>query len=146
MIDVTVSTVVNRPAAEVFAFVAEMENEPQWHTDIVAAERITGGEVERGTRYRVQFKPQPMTPTEGVVEIVDFEPGRRIVSRSDMGSMKPTMTHEFEEVAGGTKVTRRIQVETSGAMSLMSPMMRAMVRRSNVGFLENLKRLLEAER
>ncbi|HWB87826.1 MAG TPA: SRPBCC family protein [Acidimicrobiia bacterium] len=143
MIDVSVSTVVKRPVAEVFAFVAEMENEPQWHTDILAAERTTDGEVGRGTRYRVQFKPQPMSPTEGAVEIVDFEPGRRIVSQSDMGNMKPTMTHEFEEVDAGTRLTRRIQIETSGALTLMNPMMRVMVRRSNAQFIENLKRLLE---
>jgi uncharacterized protein YndB with AHSA1/START domain len=143
MIDVTVSTVVNRPVAEVFAFVAEMENEPQWHTDILVAERTTDGAVGQGTRYRVQFKPQPMSPTEGAVEIVDFQPDRRIVSRSDMGSMKPTMTHEFEKVTAGTRVTRRIEIQTSGALTLMSPMMRVMVRRSNVKFIENLKRLLE---
>jgi carbon monoxide dehydrogenase subunit G len=74
---------------------------------------------------------------------VDFEPGRRIVSQSDMGNMKPTVTHEFEEVDAGTRLTRRIQIETSGALTLMNPMMRVMVRRSNAQFIENLKRLLE---
>jgi uncharacterized protein YndB with AHSA1/START domain len=143
MIDVTVSTIVNRPVTEVFAFVAEMENEPGWHTDVLEAERLTDGEVGRGTRYRVQFRPQPMSPSEGTVEIVDFESGRRIVSKSDMGNMKPTMTHGFEEATGGTRVTRRIQIETSGSMTLISPLMRMMVRRSNVRFIDNLKRLLE---
>jgi uncharacterized membrane protein len=33
MVDVTVSTKINRPVDQVFAFVADMENEPQWHTD-----------------------------------------------------------------------------------------------------------------
>ena len=144
MIDVTVSTTVNRPVTEVFAFVAEMENESQWHTDVLAAERLTDGEVGRGTHYTVQFRPQPMSPAEATVEIVDFEPGRRIVSESDMGSMKPTVSHLFEEATGGTRVTRRIQIETSGPMTLMSPIMRRMVRRSNVRFIDNLKRLLEA--
>ena len=144
MIDVTVSTMVKRPVTEVFAFVAEMENEAKWHTDVLEAERLTDGEVGRGTRYRVQFRPQPMSPSEGTVTIVDFESGRRIVSQAEMGDMKPTVTHEFEETTGGTRVTRRIQIETSGPMTLMSPMMRMMVRRSNVRFIDNLKRLLEA--
>ena len=143
MIDVTVATNVERPVDEVFAFVADMENEPQWHTDIVEAERLTEGEVGEGTNFRVQFRPQPMSPSEGKIEIVEFQPDRRIVSRSDMGNMKPELTHVFEEVDGGTRVTRRIQIETSGLMTLMSPLMKVMVRRRNADFLENLKRLFE---
>jgi len=84
-----------------------------------------------------------MSPHGGTVEIVKFEPGRRIVSRSDMGNMKPELTHFFDEANGGTRVTRRIQIETSGLMTLMSPVMKVMVRRRNVQFLDNLKRLLE---
>jgi len=143
MIDVTVATNVERPVDEVFAFVADMENEPRWHTDIVEAERLTEGEVGEGTNFRVQFRPQPMSPSEGTIEIVEFQPARRIVSRSDMGNMKPELTHVFEEVNGGTRVTRRIQIETSGLMTLVSPLMKVMVRRRNAEFLENLKRLLE---
>lgn len=143
MIDVTVATTVERPVDEVFAFVADMENEPRWHTDIVEAERLTKGEVGEGTTYRVQFRSQPMSPPEGTVEIVEFEPNNRIVSRSDMGNMKPELTHDFEGADGGTNVTRRIQIETSGLMTLMSPFMKVMVRRRNGEFLDNLKRLLE---
>jgi uncharacterized protein YndB with AHSA1/START domain len=145
MIDVTVDTSVERPVDEVFAFVADMENEPRWHTDIVEAQRLTEGRVGEGTNYRVQFRPQPMSPPEGTIEIVEFEPNRRIVSRSDMGNMKPELTHVFEEANGGTRVTRRIQIETSGLMTLMNPLMKVMVRRRNAEFLENLKRLLEEE-
>ena len=143
MIDVTVSTTINRPVGEVFAFVAEMENEPQWHTDILEAERLTDGEVGKGTNYRVQLRPQPMSPSEATVEIVEFEADRRIVSQADMGNMKPTMTYVFEEAEGGTQVTRRIQIGTSGMMTLMSPMIKMMVRRRNVGFVDNLKQVLE---
>ena len=143
MIDVTVSTSVNRPVGDVFTFVAKMENEPRWHTDILEAERLTEGEVGIGTNYKLQFRPQPMSPSEGTVEIVEFEPGRRIVSQSNMGNMKATLTHVFEEANGRTKVTRRIQIDTSGMMKLMSPMAKMMVRRRNVGFIDNLKQVLE---
>lgn len=143
MIDVTVAAKVDRPVDEVYAFVAEMENEPRWHTDIVKAERLTDGAVREGTNYRVEFRPRPMSPSEGTVEIVEFVPNRRIVSRSDMGKMKPKLTHLFETANGGTEVTRRIQVETSGLMRLMGPFMKGMVHRRNVQFLDNLKQLLE---
>lgn len=144
MIDVTVSAEISRPIDEVYAFVAEMENEPQWHTDILEAERLTEGEIGVGTNYRVRFRPQPMSPSEGTVEIVEFDPVHRIVSRSDMGNMKPTLTHVLEETNSGTLITRRIRIETSGLMTFMSPLMKLMVRRRNVGFISNLKQVLEA--
>ncbi len=143
MIDVTVSTTVRRPPEQVFEFVADMTNEPQWHTDVLEAERLTEGEVGKGTRYRIRLRPQPMSPPEGTVEITEFEPGLRIVSQSDMGNMKPTLTHVFEASNGGTRVTRRIQIGTSGLMSVMSPLMKMMVRRRNLEFVDNLKRVLE---
>ena len=67
------------------------KNEPRWHTDILEAERLTEGEVGEGTSYRVRFRSQPMSPPEGTVEIVTFEPDRRIVSRSDNAVM-PNLT------------------------------------------------------
>jgi len=56
MIDVTVATTVERPVDEVFAFVADIENEPRWHTDILETERLTEGDVKEGTKSdRVQI-------------------------------------------------------------------------------------------
>ena len=79
MVDATVSITIKRPVDQVFAFVANMENEPQWHTDALEVKRLSEGEVGKGTSYQVQFRPSPMGPPEGTVELVEFEPGRRIV-------------------------------------------------------------------
>jgi uncharacterized protein YndB with AHSA1/START domain len=144
VIDVTVSTQVNRPIDEVFSFVAAMENEPKWHTDVLEAEQLTEGEVGQGTKYRFQLRPSPMAPPGGTAEIIAFEPSHRIVMQADMGKMKPTMTHVFEEEDGWHPRHRRTQVESlSGPMALMSPLIRSMMRRRNVGFLGNLKQVLE---
>jgi uncharacterized protein YndB with AHSA1/START domain len=144
MVDVTVSTTINRPVDQVFGFIANMENEPQWHTDALEVKRLSEGEAGKGTTYHVHFRPSSMGPSEGTVEVVEFEPGRRIVGRSDLGKMQPTLTHVFEAANDGTRVSRRIQIETSGVMMLlMKPMMTMMVRRRNIEFLANLKRVLE---
>lgn len=144
MIDVEVSTTIDRPIDDVFAFVADMTNEPRWHTDPQEINLTSEGEVGKGATYQVKFKPSRMSPPEATAVIVDFEPGQRVASRSDMGNMNATVTHTFESVDAGTLVTRRIQIETSGLMSLMSPMMKSMVRKRNVGFIANLKELLES--
>jgi hypothetical protein len=44
-----------------------------------------------------------------------------------------------------TTFTRRIQIEASGVMGLMLPLMRPMIGKRNAGFVANLKRVLEQE-
>ena len=143
MIDETVTTTIDRPIDEVFGFVADMTNEPLWHTDIVEAHRIDEDEPGSGSRFRVTFRPRPMGPSEGVVEVKRSEPDRIVVQESEMGDMSPTITNRFEEADSGTRMIRRIQIETRGIMSVVAPLMGLMVRRANRRFIDNLKAVLE---
>jgi uncharacterized protein YndB with AHSA1/START domain len=144
MIDVARSTTINRPVGEVFAYVADMSKEPEWHTDVLEARQTTEGPIGIGTTYRIRVKPR-MGVSEGVQEVVGFEPDRKRVLRGEMGPLRPTITDLFEPTDGETRFTRRIQLEASGFMGLMLPLMGIMVGRSNTGFLANLKRVLERD-
>jgi hypothetical protein len=62
-----------------------------------------------------------------------------------MGPLRPAIIDLFEPTDGRTRFTRRIQIEASGFMRLMLPLMGIMVGRSNTGFLANLKRVLERD-
>lgn len=144
MIDVTVNTRIDRPVVDVFAYVADTTNEPIWNTDLLDARRTTDGPIGKGTRYHVRNKPS-MGISEGVAEVVDYEPLRRHVLQVDYGSgtMHPILTHLFEPAGSGTSLTRRVQFELPGIMRLMQPLVRVSARRRNRAFLANLKRVLE---
>jgi uncharacterized protein YndB with AHSA1/START domain len=144
MIDVARSITINRPVAEVFAYVSDVSNEPAWHTDVIEARQTSAGPIGIGATFLIRVKPS-MGVSEGVTEVIGFEPDRRQVMRGEMGSMRPTITDLFEPADGGTKFTRRIQIEASGLMRLMLPLMRPMTGRMHTGFLANLKRVLEQE-
>jgi uncharacterized protein YndB with AHSA1/START domain len=144
MIDVARSITINRPVAEVFAYVSDVSNEPAWHTDVLEARQTSAGPIGIGATFLIRVKPS-MGVSEGVTEVIGFEPDRRQVMRGEMGSMRPTITDLFEPADGGTKFTRRIQIEASGLMRLMLPLMRPMTGRMHTGFLANLKRVLEQE-
>ncbi|HUH07728.1 MAG TPA: SRPBCC family protein [Egibacteraceae bacterium] len=144
MIDVTASITIDRPVDEVFAYVNEPANEPHWHTDVLEATRASEGAIGIGTTYDLKIKPF-MGISEGTTQVVEFEPDRRAVWRGEMGSMRPTLTYQFEPAAGGTRFTRRVQFELPGMMRLMEPLARASGRKRNAGFLSNLKRVLEQE-
>lgn len=142
MIDVARSIRINRPVGEVFAYVTDVSNEQVWHSDVLEMRQTSEGPSGIGTIYQVRVKPS-MGVSEGVQEVIGFEPNRMRVLRGEMGWLKPTTTDLFEPADGGTKFTRRIQIEASGLMGLMLPLVRPMIGKRNTGFLANLRRVLE---
>jgi uncharacterized protein YndB with AHSA1/START domain len=144
MIDRSDSITINRPVAEVFAYVADTANDPAWHTDILEARKTSDGPIGTGTTWHQRIKPF-MGISEATAEVVAFEPLRMEVLRGVAGPMQPTATYLFEPADGGTRFTRRVQIEVSGMMRLMQPIMRMMMPKRNAGFVANLKRVLEQE-
>jgi uncharacterized protein YndB with AHSA1/START domain len=139
---VELSTAIARPPAEVFAFVSDVRNEPQWHTDVLEARLSGDGPVTAGSRFGIRIKPS-MGLSEGTVTVAEYSPPRRVVLAMDMGKMSGTLTHTVEPDGAGTRFIRRIELHPSGPMRLMTPLMRGMVRKANTGFLANLKQVLE---
>jgi uncharacterized protein YndB with AHSA1/START domain len=131
-----------RPPAEVFAFVSDVRNEPQWHTDVLGAKLTGGTSVGKGSRFAVKFKPF-MGQSEGAITVVEYDAPRRVVFRGRMGKMEPTVIHIVEPDDGGSRFTRRFEMEPHGLLRLMAPLMGGMFRKQNAGFVANLKRVLE---
>ena len=142
MVDVSDNIVIDRPVEDVFAYVTNVGNDPTWHTDVLEAQQTSDGPIGVGTVWHTRFKPS-MGISEGDMEVVTFEPHRLQVMKGDMGPMHPTLTYQLESSNGGTRFTRRVQIQVSGWMKVLSPMMGMMLPRQNRGFLANLKRVLE---
>jgi uncharacterized protein YndB with AHSA1/START domain len=92
MVDLANSINIDRPVADVFAYVTDLSNEPAWHTDLLEARRVSEGPAGIGTRYEVRFKPF-MGNSEGTEEVIGFEPNRLQVVRGEVGTMRPTVTY-----------------------------------------------------
>jgi uncharacterized protein YndB with AHSA1/START domain len=143
MVDRSDSISIDRPVEEVFAYVTDVTNDPTWHTDVLEARKTSEGPIGMGTIWHSRFKPS-MGISEGDMEVVSFEPNRVQVMRGQIGPMQPTLTYLFERSDGGTTFTRQIQINVSGWMKIMQPMMGMMLPKQNRGFLANLKRVLES--
>jgi carbon monoxide dehydrogenase subunit G len=135
------TTSIARPTGDVFDYIADIRNDPSWHTDVLQVQSSTDA-VGVGTVFQVKVKPS-MGVTGGTMTVARLEPGRLIEFRGQMGKMAPTVTNICEPDGQGTRVTRRVEIDPPGAMRLMTPMMKLMIGRSNDRFLANLKRLLE---
>jgi uncharacterized protein YndB with AHSA1/START domain len=140
MLSVENSVTIARPIEDVFTFVTDTQNDPQWHKDVIEATKISEGPIGDGTTFSVVIKF--MGKKEGRWEVVEFEPNRReVINVTD--PLSPTLTYRFEEVDGGTRFTRKIDLEPTGFFRIMKGVMRGMMEKRNARFLTNLKDVLE---
>jgi carbon monoxide dehydrogenase subunit G len=133
---------IARPAVQVFAFIADVRNDPRWHTDVLEAKLIGGTTVDKGSTFEIKTKPV-MGVSGGTVTVAEYDPPSGIVFDVRMGRLEPTTTFTVVPDGQGCRVTRRIDMEPVGLMQLMAPFMGGMMHKRNAGFLANLKRVLE---
>ncbi|MGH3469750.1 MAG: SRPBCC family protein [Thermocrispum sp.] len=143
MIKMEHSVVIDRPAEEVFGFVADQANESKWHKDVLEAHPQRPLEMGASVTWLIRF----MGKSSYVVEVTAFEPPRRIELTTREGPLKPVLTHTFEPVDGATRYQRRVQIPLDGMFRLVGPIMKVTgaAHRRNARWAENLKSLLELE-
>jgi uncharacterized protein YndB with AHSA1/START domain len=91
------STFIARPAEEVFAYVADVRNDPNWHKDVQSATVIKGnGQLGEGTVFDVKAK------VSGTEEIIAYEAPHKVVLKGgDMGRwFRPTSARSSRSTAG----------------------------------------------
>ena len=142
MIDVTHTVTIDRPVGEVFEFVAESSNEPEWDIDVQEVVRPTHGPLTAGTTYEWVLKLFGTKRIAG--EVTAFESNRLIELTTYEGAILPQITHTFKADGHRTIYTRRIRFETSGLLKLLEPLMKRMPRNPNTRTAENLKLVLES--
>lgn len=141
--------VIERSATEVFDFVADGRNEPRFNPRMVRAELLSPEPIGVGSRFLEESRMTGRT-FEVTVEYTVFERPRLLGSRSRAAPRgrkgRPLLIEgllTFEPVAEGTRMRWSWQVETPGALRLISPLLAWMGRRQEQRVWTSLKRLLE---
>jgi uncharacterized protein YndB with AHSA1/START domain len=138
------SVEINRPVEEVFSYVANPENLPEWSGLVLEVHKETQGQPEEGDRFTTVAKflgRRFETPFERRA----YEPNRRYTDRAAGGPIPDQdWTYTFEEVSGGTRITRAAEGEPGGFFRLAGPLLERAGRRQIRADLGNLKDLLEA--
>ena len=96
---------IQRPAEEVFAFLADFENIPKWNYAIDETHKTSAGPVGVGTRYR-QTRSVPGRSVEGF-EVTVFEPARRLAMHGQIGPFRATISYELEARAGADTASQQ---------------------------------------
>ena len=104
MIQLEKSIIIHRPVEEVFAFVDDQRNAPQWQDGLVAVRRTTEGPIGVGTRHTFvrTFMGHRM---EGSNEYIEYEPNKCVRFRSSSGPISFQFAYLTKPTATGTQVT-----------------------------------------
>jgi uncharacterized protein YndB with AHSA1/START domain len=132
---------IARPVGDVFAFLANAENDKQWRGGIIEMTRTSGQGV--GTKYRQIVAGPGGRRIDADVEITEFVPDERIAFRTTKGPVRPTGSYDLQADDGRTVVTFRLATALSGVKKLMAPMVTKTMK-SEVAALTELKRVLES--
>src|SRR4051812_2296248 len=76
MIEFTIETRIDRPIAQVFAYVTDPGQLPTWQTNTVSAAREDDGPIAIGSRLREVHRAPGGKQLESVVEVSDYELNR----------------------------------------------------------------------
>lgn len=141
MVRVDISTEVKRPVAEVFAYVTDPANTPEWNS-LVEKQSASETPIRVGTKIMTQAKFLGRR-IEAPAEVTEFAHDKKFVAKGD----KPfpvTITNLFEATAGGTKLTVIGEFEPGGFFKLGEPILARITKKQFEAQLETLKELLEA--
>ncbi len=136
------SVQIERPVAEVFAYVSDPTHLPEW-TAVVTDVRIDGSSsLGAGTRFTVVQKFLG-TKFETPCELVSSD-GSRFSYRSLGGPVPYTFTYICEEVPGGTRFTMVGEGEPGNVFRLVGPLFVKAAQRQVRNDLETLRDFLTA--
>jgi uncharacterized protein YndB with AHSA1/START domain len=136
---------INRPVEDVFDYVAEPLNFPQWNSAVQAVHSTSPGEREVGSSY-VMERELPGGRAENRLEIVARDRPREFAMRTTTGPTPLLYRYRFVAADGGTDMTLDAEVELTGIASLAGPLAKHAVKRGVDDNLATLKGLLEARR
>lgn len=146
MIEVHASTRIDRPAPEVFAFLADMSNNPRWQKGMQSCEWTSKPPLRLGSTYDqvARFLGKEIRSS---FEVTEFEPGQRIRIRTTGGPMPIDVTRSVDRIdETSTEVDAVVRGESNGVFRIAEPVMRSLVSRSVRSDYARLRSLLESER
>lgn len=144
-LNVSTSTVINRPRSEVASYAVDPANTTSWYANIATVEWETPPPLAVGTRLRfsARFLGRTLAYT---YEVREWQAGERFVMSTAEGPFPMETTYTWADAeGGGTLMALTNRGEPRGFSRIFAPMMAMAVRRANRNDLRQLKRILEGE-
>ena len=141
MIDFTLETHLDRSAGEVFDYITDPAQLPNWQSNTISS--VPDGTLAVGTRLREVHRAPGGKELASVVEVSDYIPGREFGLRVVEGT--PVHLHiTLDSVDSGTRLRFRAYGRLTGAARVFSPLLARVLRRQFAAQLTMLRTALAA--
>ncbi len=144
MIKIEHHFVIRQPTGKVFASLIDFANEPSWQKDLLESRATSEDGVRIGTKV-TQVRKFFRQRVETIGEIVEFEPGHKMVSKSAPENPPPsfTTTYLVEAENSNSHVFYSIELQGKGFFNIIEPLIKRNIEKDVVMRFATLKRLLE---
>jgi uncharacterized protein YndB with AHSA1/START domain len=132
---------IGRPRTTVFAYLANLENLPQWNYALAETQQLTPGPPGVGTRYR-QTRTIPVHAVEPL-EIIEFTPDQRLTVQGTLSGLPAVLTYVLEATDGATTLTNTVDLHPPRPLNLLAPIAQSRIKSAVAANLTALKQLLE---
>jgi len=143
--EVAASIDINRPASAVFAYLADMSNNPSWQKGMERCTWTSDPPLRLGSTYdqEASFLGKQIVSS---FEVVEFELDRVIRIRTTSGTMPIDVTRRVAQISPeSTRVLAIVRGDPKGVFRVTSPIIRLLVGSSVRRDYRRLKELLESE-
>jgi uncharacterized protein YndB with AHSA1/START domain len=137
---VTLSSVIERPAEEIFDLLADIRRNPEWGPAFEGGEKLTAGPVGLDTVFRTSLRGMG----ELQIRITRYERPQRIWFTTSAKAAEIRHNFVLMPGGGGTHIEQEIDVRARGVLRMVAPLMALMLRRSIQSNTAALKAFLES--
>lgn len=132
---------IGRPIGDVFAYLSDLENVPEWNYAIQQTVKITPGPIRVGTEFR-QTRSLPR-PSEETIRVARLEPPDALEVSGTLGPFRARLIYELTPTEAGTRLVNPIHLTASGPMRILARLATGRMRRAVAENLNVLKGILE---
>ena len=139
------TTTIDRPIEQVFAFLADGENDPKFSPRVLDIRKTTDGPPGRGTVYASTVKDAGVK-TQREFELTEFDPPARIrwAERSKNLVTATEGGYDLEPAGAGTRLTVFNELDGHGFGKLILPLALRAARKDADAFAARIKAAVEA--
>lgn len=134
---------INRPASEVYAFLADGLNNAKWRAGVQNIALKDGAAGESGAVYSQTLTGPKGRPLQGDYRITEAQPGRLLGFQVVAGPARPVGRYALTESGDGTRVHFSLDLKLPVLMRVFDSLVTKTME-SEVAQLQHLKDVLEA--